>query len=418
MSVGVLIFNKQQLTFASSTARGLILGTDANDTSQINYIIEKDKELKTALEPPLPSDRTNPDISTVPVLKQLDYTDENGYTKPLKISKVMIGSRDDPNCICMLQDQSLYRELEKANIAKEYLKTFFAMTTHEFRSPLHGVLGVFETLQSSVECGEMAVQCKMGVNAIKLMMRLVNDILDLSQLETNSFRLSNEDADVKELVHQCMELMQYKYDAKGVGLQYTQIGQLPGVKCDKNRYMQIVINLLSNAIKFTDSGIVSIKVQYDMSSQKLLTEVADTGIGIKEEDKVKLFRVFGKLEDALQQNPQGTGLGLYICRMLAEAMGGTISINSEYLKGTTISFIIQSQCILTSEDAIGNEYDDSIQPLAGYNEIIEAGSHSSSPKLKIGGYEVVLVVDDELICATAVKSHLKCCGYDVDMVNF
>ena len=121
------------------------------------------------------------------------------------------------------------------------------------------------------------------------------------------------------------------------------------MKCDRNRYKQILLNLLGNAIKFTESGSVTIHVEYDQITHLLWTCVLDTGVGIKEEDKGKLFAFFGKLDGQQALNPQGAGLGLYICKKLTEAMKGSIKLESEHLKGTTISFSIQDLTFDPSE---------------------------------------------------------------------
>ncbi len=421
LPVGVLIQKSHELRFVSSTASKLLTGKENAELADVKTIVDHNDALKAAIE--------NNTIETVGsscdvVVNQIDYVDSEGKIKPLGMNTIVLGLQDEPHSVCMLQDQSLYRELEKANIAKQYLKTFFAMTTHEFRNPLHGVLGIFEALLESVQGAEQATQCRMGINTVKLMMRLVNDILDLSQIEANNFRLANEEIDIGGLVRECMELMQYKYKAKGVALVFQPLGgKLPEIKCDKNRYMQILLNLLGNAIKFTERGSVTIKLAYEPLTKKLVTEVTDTGIGIKEEDQLRLFKAFGKLEDTLQQNPQGTGLGLYICKRIAEAMGGSIQISSEYLKGSSITFSIQNQATGSSvadlsEDRTGSEHDDSTRPLARYCEIIEAGYHFSKASAAASNNKPppILVVDDELMCATAVKAYLKHAGLAADIV--
>ncbi len=371
-----------------------------------DFVTERRKDIVTASEGQL---------QRAPTANQIEYVDTSGSAKPLGVNTFVLGLNDGPHCICMLQDQTAYRELEKANIGKQYLKTFFAMTTHEFRNPLQGIMGIFENLVDTLESTDAVAECKMGVATSKLMLRLVNDILDLSQMESDKFRLINGLTDIPQAVSECLELMQYKYRAKGVQLVYTQPSPLPMITCDKNRYVQILLNILGNAIKFTDNGSVTVTIEYISDSHKLLTSVSDTGVGIKEEDQTKLFKAFGKLEDTQMMNPQGIGLGLHVCKKLVEAMGGDISIHSRYLNGTTITFTICDQ-----KEA------EAVAPMETTDIVIthkrrETSSVSIPPALAPANAPAeeaarVLVVDDEVVCASAVQSHLKHCGYASDVV--
>jgi len=341
--------------------------------------------------------------------------------------------------VAIMQDESLYAELQKERVGKQYTKNFLAMITHEFRNPLHGILGIFQNLLDNLsnKVSELFIgQCQMGIGTVKLMMRLVNDLLDISQLDSGNFSLLNEEAEIEDLVKECVELMQFKYKTKGVSLIYKIVGRIPKLSFDKNRYKQVLINLLGNAIKFTEKGQVVIRISYDNDKKHLHTRVKDSGIGIKDSDKDKLFKFFGKLEDPDKINPQGAGLGLYICKRLVEAMGGRIHLCSEYKKGTIINFGILNHyvpengieipqitiSIPTERQVSDDDSMDNNGPQAKYytpyTATTQARINSQNLNFSKISEKPGLVIDDELICATAVSSYLKSCKYDADIVFF
>ncbi len=322
---------------------------------------------------------------------------DKGQQTTLEVSTIRIGAEHRAN---LVQDCANYDELQKERAANKYLKDFFAMITHELRNTLNGLLGIFAGLEEHIGASSPeAAQCQTGVNTIKLAMRLVNDILDLSQLEANSFRLVDEPACVEDTVKECVSLMQFKFRTKGVVLRYERVGSVPTVCCDRNRYMQVLLNLIGNANKFTDSGEVLVSFRYDQSSSKLITSVKDTGVGIKESDAAMLFSFFGKLEDASHRNPQGVGLGLFVCKQLTLAMGGSIELDVHCRSGTRITFSILDKRRIDSV-APGP----TTAPLS--TREIEM-THGPAEK-------IALVVDDEVLCVDAVHAYLRFCGYDAD----
>ncbi len=370
--------------------------------------------------------------------------------KPLGVNTITLELYGAEYKVSILQDQSVYEELQRERLAKKYLKDFFAMITHELRNPLNGVLGIFESLNdrlsqhAGVEAEREEIgQCQMGISTVRLMMQLVNDILDLSQMESNAFRLTEEKVDIAALVEECIRLIQFKYRAKGVSLFSTIDGELPArFCCDRNRYMQILLNLLGNAIKFTDRGEVRVTLRYDRITGFLHTAVKDTGAGIRDEDKCKLFQLFGRLDDPAAKNPQGVGLGLHICKKLTEAMGGKIELESEYTRGTTITFSVRNKCepvtVARTEAVIiipmsENHMTQQSIPTEKCAKESFYGCNNNLPFVHSPGSfmrtartvsttfgpatsrpKSALVVDDEFLSIQAVQTYLRRCGCDSD----
>ncbi len=230
-------------------------------------------------------------------------------------------------------------------------RNFMAMVVHELRNSLNNVLGVFEILAGDLSPSELKEYCSIGANSAHMMMSFVNDILDMAQMSNGSFKFSVERADIRLAVREVLKLTTPMYSKKGVRLLCGELEVIPPfVDCDKTRYKQILINLLGNSLKFTPAaGSVTVRVDYDSVQRLVITRVTDTGKGIEKADIGKLFCMYRKLCTDAQTNPQGAGLGLFICKTLAENMGGHISVESEMGRGSTFIFSIKDQTPLNLE---------------------------------------------------------------------
>lgn len=231
---------------------------------------------------------------------------------PLSISITTFQEQNEDNNlkVCVMHDQSTYEELETSKMEQQYQKCLFAMINHELRNPLHGILGIFDIIQNYNITDAIKQQCDLGISTGSLMLLLVNDILDISQLETCSFKLTEEIFKVDETLQNCFDLMKYRYEQKGIALNKKIKGDLL-ITNDRNRYKQIIINLLSNSLKFTSKGYVKITCEYIASSRQLLTKVKDTGEGIKQEEQDKIFTKYCKLKQQKSANPTGKSV-IYI----------------------------------------------------------------------------------------------------------
>ena len=243
-----------------------------------------------------------------------------------------------------LKDLTAMEELAREKMNSTLERVMMATITHELRSPLHGILGMLEQIQAQVETPQLLHYCRIGINTGKIMMHLINDILDFSQIEANKLRLNYSTFRPQEIVQECIELFQLQAGRKKIALRMTlKSPDIPVIYSDMNRYRQIILNLVSNALKFTFKGFIEVSIKYLPEKGALKTNVQDTGIGISEEDIGKLFRLFGKLERSAQVNTQGVGLGLVVCKKLANALGGDIHVKSKLGEGSTFKFFIISQ---------------------------------------------------------------------------
>lgn len=227
-----------------------------------------------------------------------------------------------------------------AEAAAQAKSSFLANMSHEIRTPMNGVLGFAEVLAKADLTPEQHRHAEAIVTSGRSLMRLLNDILDMSKIEAGALEVAVEPFDLPHLLRQCGNLFSATADSKGLDLNLVLYGELPQyVRSDPHRLRQILLNLLGNAIKFTTSGHVELAAYMD-SPDRLRVAVADSGIGIPRERQTSIFNEFEQEDASTSRRYGGTGLGLSISRKLAELLGGTLELASEPGVGTTVTLII------------------------------------------------------------------------------
>lgn len=227
------------------------------------------------------------------------------------------------------------QEAIAANAAKSL---FLANMSHEIRTPLHGILGMTQLLSETPLAAEQKEFLGMIADSGQTLLSLVNDLLDLARIERGHFELQRRDFDPAGVLAETVRLFEPQAANKGIRLEFAMPGSLPPlVNGDAGRIRQVLSNLITNAIKFTARGSVCVTVAArDMSGAiELCVAVADTGIGISEEGRKKIFERFYQADPSISRRFGGTGLGLAISKEIVDAMGGVISVESTVGKGST-----------------------------------------------------------------------------------
>ena len=168
---------------------------------------------------------------------------------------------------------------------------------------------------------------------------LIDDILDVSRIESSSLELSLAELDVRGEVEDAVQRMEDQVEEKGIDLLLDIPDELPKVRADGLRFAQVVSNLLSNAVKYSPAGATA-TIEASVADGLVRIDVSDTGIGISKKDHAKLFTKFFRADNSLTREGAGTGLGLYITKNIIEAHGGSIWVSSEEGKGSTFSFTL------------------------------------------------------------------------------
>ena len=226
------------------------------------------------------------------------------------------------------------KELEKINQVKSQ---FLANVTHELRSPVNAIIGLAELLRMSAEKGsieQIKERLSFMISSATNLRAIITNILDLSKLEAGKMEVTFQDINATSLISEIAETTRILVGKKPVAVKVEAPPLAIMIATDPIKLRQIIMNLAGNAAKFTEQGEITLSLSI-IGSSRLEIAVADTGIGIKEQDIDKLFIAFGQVEDAKTKQHEGTGLGLTISKNLAELINGSISIRSVYGKGTT-----------------------------------------------------------------------------------
>lgn len=245
------------------------------------------------------------------------------------------------------------KEIEALNDAQS---RFFSSMSHEIRTPINTIIGLNEMIlreDVSDEVAEDAVNIQAASN---MLLHLINDILDMSKLESGHMQLSMAEYSVGGMLSELVSMFWGRAHEKGLDFQVNVAPDVPAELIgDDVRIRQVLINVLNNAVKYTREGSVSFSIQCgkrEGNSVAILYSVSDTGIGIRKDSLPYLFDAFKRVDEERNRHIEGTGLGLSIVKQLVDLMGGTITVNSVYTQGST--FLIELPQQIVGEETVGS----------------------------------------------------------------
>jgi len=254
---------------------------------------------------------------------------------------------DKEDAVAVIFNDITHQEnLISLKVADENKNKILGTVSHELRTPLNVIIGILQICERKIENNpDVLEHLELCKDNAYLLLSLVNSLLDLQRIGQGKFTLNPSKIELRKVLNDIVRLFQFQAKKSGVNLRLDIEDGLPEyIMNDENRLKQILINLLGNAFKFTFEGSITLKVSQDSINQDyLLFSVIDTGIGIKDEDKDKLFKMYGKLEDKEGVNKNGVGLGLTIANGLSAAIsekvdGRGIELESKFGVGSTFSF--------------------------------------------------------------------------------
>lgn len=302
-------------------------------------------------------------------------------------------------------------DLERASQAKS---DFLAHMSHEIRTPINAVLGMNEMiLRESKDDGITTYATDIDMAGHQLL-SLVNDILDFSKIESGKMEIHPAEYELFSVMNDCYNMINMRARKKNLEFKVINNPNIPAFLVgDEIRVRQIIINLLTNAVKYTHEGFVSFGLDYEKRNNDkimLIIEVADSGIGISEENISKLFGSFSRIDENRNKNIEGTGLGLAITKQLIELMHGTIRVESK--EGLGSKFIVKIPQIVASDNPVGEYSRQFDKPVAMREAAPEADSRAfEAPEAR------VLVVDDVKMNLNVARLLLKKTKIQIDMAS-
>ncbi|MCI8603627.1 MAG: DegV family EDD domain-containing protein [Ruminiclostridium sp.] len=303
--------------------------------------------------------------------------------------------------------QKQKKEIEELNRAENH---FFSSMSHEIRTPINTIIGLNEIILRENTSDEVTENARNIQGASKLLLSLINDILDISKIKSGKMEIVNVSYETGALFSEIVNMIWIKAKEKGLEFKLQVDSSIPSMLCgDEVRIKQILINLLSNAVKYTSEGTVTLSIRCErqaINRVRIWYSVEDTGQGVKKESIPYIFNAFRRVDEEQNRYIEGTGLGLSIVHNLVELMGGEISVNSIYTKG--------SKFVVMLDQDIVDDRDLGAFTLASRTKVHESETYHQSFEAPDAH---ILVVDDNDMNLLVVKKLLAETKIQIDTAS-
>jgi PAS domain S-box-containing protein len=301
----------------------------------------------------------------------------------------------------------LESQTQKTLEASETLKKFLATFSHELRSPLNSIIGFSDLLSTQLADlpPESVQEFMKNINTSgRHLQQIINDILDLSRIEAGTLELHMASYPVSYFEDSVRRVLAAQIAEKNIEVKFDFTPEIEEVVVDQVRFKQILINLVSNALKFSNPGTM-VTVSSERMGNDLQFRVCDEGIGVKPHELANLFKPFRQAQSGAEFSRQGVGLGLAITKKLVEIHGGSIWIESEWGKGTSVFFRVPMMVDATSEKLMKAEM------------LLDVLRREDAPSVPPGEKPLALIVEDSPQASELLKMYIESAGYRVEIAH-
>lgn len=357
-----------------------------------SYFNKKAKEIQGAIR----SKRDFEEFLNSHIEEENFYKINNDFFELKK--KVLDTKQISQGCIYIFTDitnaMALKEEADAANKAKS---NFLAKMSHEMRTPMNSIIGMNELIIRESQEDEVKKYAQNIETSGSTLLTIINDLLDLSKIESNKLEIVESEYQLSSVINELVNTIENRAKDKGIDFEINVAEDIPYLLYgDEVRIKQIIMNLLTNAVKYTNKGKVKFSLSWDRLSDtqmKLFISVEDTGIGIKPEDKERLFTAFERIEEKRNHNIEGTGLGLTIVMHMLEIIGSELEVESVYGEGSRFSFSVNQRIV-------------DEKPMGKFEKRYDNGKKQYQVSFQAPTSRI-LIVDDNEVNLQVIKNLLK-----------